>query len=714
MRTFELKKLRLSNVKKTWGLLVCLCICLTASSQTQQGYVKTKGRLGNNGSVIAGSRIQGATIQIKGRTAVLSQADGTFSFPIPAQKFYLQNVQKQGFVLTDPDILSRQHNYSAAPLVLVMEDKAQQEAERRAIEHKISRKLYAELQKRQDEIDALLEQNKISEEKYRELQQQLNKDQDDNASIIKEMAERYMKIDFDEVDDFNRQISDCIINGRLTEADSLLRTKGDISERFNKLSQHHEANVQARAELEKSEEMEKKNRENLAQDCYSWFEIYKLKHQNDSAAYFLELRTGIDSTNVAWLLDAGAFIGDYLSNHDMALQHYKKAEIVANDSSDLRKIYNNMGALYFDTGNYREAVNYYEKAVSYYSEEEADIYTPRIYANLSSAYRKCQDMDGALKYALKALALSQKLLGENHVTTAGCYNTLGLLYNKLNNYDKSLEHYRKAIAIVEQLPGDNNWNRSNYYINIAGTYADMSNFPIAIDFYKKALELRRKDLGENHPLLGNVYNNLGYVERESGNYSEALNYYKTAVEYWSKSEDYRFRLIDGYGNMAVCYENLEEFENALKMYEKGETIVEELYQRGDADAMLFLPFIHKTLAKLAGRSEEYRQQYIHFMDDKAVVGHIIKGMNSPTEQLGLSEWYYILEYCNWNINSSTSYFEKLEEMKNSHQTMVIMQNKKLYSINHDGRIEDDFHIYYVTPEEKQQIKTAYDNWKKKQ
>ena len=80
---------------------------MTSYGQTQQGYVKTKGRLGSNGSLVKGTRLSGATVTVKGQNAVLSGSNGTFTLAIPSTNFYLQNVQKQGYVITDPDALSR-------------------------------------------------------------------------------------------------------------------------------------------------------------------------------------------------------------------------------------------------------------------------------------------------------------------------------------------------------------------------------------------------------------------------------------------------------------------------------------------------------------------------------------------------------------------------------------------------------------------------------
>ena len=109
------------SMKRILWLSISLLLALGAAAQTQQGYVKTKGRRGSDGAVVPGQRISGATVQVKGRSAMVTQANGVFSFPIPANKFYIQSVKKQGYVITDPELLTRQYVYSTNPLILVLE-----------------------------------------------------------------------------------------------------------------------------------------------------------------------------------------------------------------------------------------------------------------------------------------------------------------------------------------------------------------------------------------------------------------------------------------------------------------------------------------------------------------------------------------------------------------------------------------------------------------
>ena len=219
-------------MKRLLWISLCLLLTLCASAQTQQGYAKTKGRKGSDGAVVPGQRIVGATVQVKGRNAVVTQANGVFSFPIPASRFFIQSVKKQGYVITDPEMLTKQYAYSTNPLILVLETIEQKTDDKLAAERKIRRTLQRQLQKREDEIEALKEENKLTREQYQNALQQLYAEQETNEKLISEMAERHSEIDYDLMDEFNTRISDCILEGRLAEADSLLRSKGDIKDRI--------------------------------------------------------------------------------------------------------------------------------------------------------------------------------------------------------------------------------------------------------------------------------------------------------------------------------------------------------------------------------------------------------------------------------------------------------------------------------------------------
>lgn len=183
---------------KSLLFFVCsLIISTTAFAQTQKGYVKTKGRLDSNGNVIKGVRLAGASVIVKGCNTVISNSNGLFTLAINDNCFYLQEVRKQGYVLTDPDVLSKQYSYSKNPLVIVMESPTQQFEDKLEAMDKIRTTLQNQLNRSRAEIKALKEQNKLTQEEYDRKLQELVDMQQTNENLVNDMAEHYSKIDYD-------------------------------------------------------------------------------------------------------------------------------------------------------------------------------------------------------------------------------------------------------------------------------------------------------------------------------------------------------------------------------------------------------------------------------------------------------------------------------------------------------------------------------------
>lgn len=471
-------------------------------AQIQHGYVKTIGRL-SNGEVVPGQFVSGATIQIKDRTAVVSGDKGSFSFPIPDKTYMIQQVLKQGYVLTDPDFLSHQYTYSTNPLIILMADQAEQAAYRRSIEKSVRDKLYSDLENRITDLEKQLEQKKITEEKYRELLMKLDNEYTTKEKIVKDMADRFSKIDFDSVNDFDRRFSDAILNGRLSEADSLLKTKGSIGKRTEELVRITEANTAMQQTLDLSEAMETRLRNELAEDCYKWFSLLQLSYQHDSAAYYIKLRADLDTTNVEWQNDAGKFLFDYLSDYVGSEKYYSRSmnvHLAMGESAklDLAEDYSRVGETY------------------YYRRQKAQ----------------------TIKYCEESLSIREQLLGEDHPLTAESYNNLGLL----TNHSLIL----KAIRIVENMPGDTLPELAQYYENYAGvSLIPNGYYQQAMVFYLlPALDICKKNYGSESLRTADSYKSIGDL------------YYKQSNSVMSRWWHDGPNALDAYHNALSRYEKI--------------------------------------------------------------------------------------------------------------------------------------------------------------
>ena len=180
----------MNNLKKLLFSTVIIMLGPLASAQTQQGYVKTKGRM-VGGQLVPGQGLTGTTVSVKGRTAVLvNKDDGAFSFPVTEAQFRLDSVNKKGYQLVDMELCQRTYAPSKNPIYIVMETPEQQLQDKLTAERKIRRNLQKQLQEKEDEIESLKEQQKISDEEYRHALQKLYQEQESNEQLISDMAKR--------------------------------------------------------------------------------------------------------------------------------------------------------------------------------------------------------------------------------------------------------------------------------------------------------------------------------------------------------------------------------------------------------------------------------------------------------------------------------------------------------------------------------------------
>lgn len=220
--------------KILFAFSISLCLFKNASAQvihvsshTQEGYVKTRGRVDSKGNPIPGKRISGATVQVRGHNAVVTDANGSFSFPVSSNKFSIQSVRKKGYVLVDPDATAIQYVYSPNPLILVMETPKKLKDDKLAVEQNLNKNLQEEFNNKYGELESLLDQNIITKEEYQAAWWKLQDEFTSKKLEIDDMSDYYARIDYDQLDKFNQNFTDFILNGRLNEAYDLWCSRDD-------------------------------------------------------------------------------------------------------------------------------------------------------------------------------------------------------------------------------------------------------------------------------------------------------------------------------------------------------------------------------------------------------------------------------------------------------------------------------------------------------
>ncbi len=185
------------------------------------------------------------------------------------------------------------------------------------------------------------------------------------------------------------------------------------------------------------------------------------------------------------------------------------------------------------------------------------------------------DPEAGTRYALKALALSQKLAwpeGE-----AAAYNNLGNSYRQKASYPQALECYYRALRQYETL-GYNDQS-STMEGNIGTVYFYQQAYPKALEHFFRALKTARTT-GNRH-LEMTIEGNIGNVYYAQGRYGEALTALQQALDI-ARSLGDRQGTLNQLGNIGNVYASQGAKEAALKTYFEALGLAREA---GDAQAI---------------------------------------------------------------------------------------------------------------------------------
>ncbi|NXT79942.1 TMTC1 protein, partial [Zapornia atra] len=176
-----------------------------------------------------------------------------------------------------------------------------------------------------------------------------------------------------------------------------------------------------------------------------------------------------------------------------ALKVSRKAEILSP-----------LGALYYNTGRYEEALHVYREAASLQpSNKEIRLALAQVLA-----------MMGRTKEAEK---ITNHILNED-VECLECYRLLSAIYSKQEHYSKALEAIEKALQLNPKDPKV----ISELFFTKGNQLREQNLLDKAFESYKRAVEL--------NPDQAQAWMNMGGIEHIKGSYVAARGYYEKALQ----------------------------------------------------------------------------------------------------------------------------------------------------------------------------------------
>ena len=244
-------------------------------------------------------------------------------------------------------------------------------------------------------------------------------------------------------------------------------------------------------------------------------------------------------------------------------------EILLENKVNHVAILGNLGSAYYQLGNAKKAIDYYEQALKIAREigdirnEGADL------GNLGNAYSTLGDAKKAIDYYEQALKIAKEV---GDIRNEGNHlGNLGLAYSALGDAKKAIDYYEQALKIAREI-GDIRGEGNNFG-NLGSAYYQLGNAKKAIDCYEQALKIEREigDIRNEGADLGN----LGSAYYQLGNAKKAIDCYEQALKIAREIGDIRNE-GNHLGNLGNAYSAQGDAKKAIDCYEQALKIAREI------------------------------------------------------------------------------------------------------------------------------------------
>lgn len=225
------------------------------------------------------------------------------------------------------------------------------------------------------------------------------------------------------------------------------------------------------------------------------------------------------------------------------------------DKKSRAKLLRILGNAHTNLSNNRQALEYYEQALTIYRELGLEKGIGSVLNNVGLIRQEEGDYSGALKRFMEASDIFIKINEQDYLALS--YTNIGNLYYTLGRYDKALEYLSKSVRISEMSEDSSNMAMS--YNNVGNVYLSLKDYIPAQEFYNKALAIN-KSLNRIYG-LSTSYNNLAMVYEGKGEYKQALEYNRLSIELSRRVNDNE-GVILSLINTGNIYISLKEFEQA--------------------------------------------------------------------------------------------------------------------------------------------------------
>lgn len=355
-------------------------------------------------------------------------------------------------------------------------------------------------------------------------------------------------------------------------------------------------------------------------------------------------------------------------------QEFIQAEQTGTDP-DLEKIsvsLNNIGICYLLLNNYREAIQWFEKAL------EEDRKTGIIeniatrYSNLGLAYKKLGTYDRAAEYYKRAMTLDLERRDTQNI--AKSYNNLGSIYDSWGKYDTAIFYNDQSLKLKELLK--DSAGMAITLNNIGVMYKSWDKYNSAIEYFEEALKIDRS-LGKVQEIPKRL-NNLGLTYNLQKQYNKALGIFKEALDMASEQNNQEL-IASIYSNMGSVYLNLQQTNEAIRYQELALNIYEGIGSQANVATVLASLADIYTQQRIYNRAMDYLSRSTKITEEISMRNQLQKNY------LAYSDLYSAMG----NYSEALNYYKKFVAIKDTMYSEEIHKQITDFEIRYESEKKDN-------------------------
>lgn len=218
--------------------------------------------------------------------------------------------------------------------------------------------------------------------------------------------------------------------------------------------------------------------------------------------------------------------------NDLALKTLLEAEKNLTSFDDLKaaQCYNELGVIYWNTGNKETALNYHERALAIRIAllDKDNILVGDSHLNLGLIHLK-DDFLQAYTHLEKALEIYESMFGKMHPKVALCYSNIAFAHRFQGNYSEALTYLDLTLSIWNHFFSGDHPNKALTFSNKGRVFEEQGNYDQALLMQQEALQQYLRLYGTKHPEVADTYYLIGSILKKKKKYKEAVESFQKSI-----------------------------------------------------------------------------------------------------------------------------------------------------------------------------------------